>query len=87
MPIHWSSENSHQGAVGKLVTANVDPISGQPAFKHAYVNVSACSVNSEAQLVVRQKLPLDICFYQVEQTVKDGYCYHLASQDRAKSFI
>jgi assimilatory nitrate reductase catalytic subunit len=66
------------------VTANVDPISGQPAFKHAYVDVSACSVNSEAQLVVRQKLPLDICFYQVEQTVKEGYCYHLASQDTPK---
>jgi len=87
MPIHWSSANSHQGAVSKLVTANVDPISGQPAFKHAYVDVSACSVNSEAQLVVRQKLPLDICFYQIEQTVKDGYCYHLASQDTPKTLF
>jgi len=87
MPIHWSSENSHQGAVGKLVTANFDPISGQPAFKHAYVDVSACSVNSEAQLVVQQKLPMGICFYQVEQSVKDGYCYHLASQEEPKSLF
>ena len=81
MPIHWSSENSHQGAVGKLVAAKVDPISGQPAFKHACVEISACTVNSEAQLVVQHKLPLNICFYQIEQSVKDGYCYHLASQE------
>jgi len=87
MPIHWSSENSHQGAVGKLVTANFDPISGQPAFKHAYVDLSAWRVNSEAQLVVQHKLPLDICFYQVEQSVKDGYCYHLASQEEPKTLF
>ena len=31
--------------------------------------------------VVQHKLPLDICFYQIEQSVKDGYCYYLASQE------
>lgn len=82
MPIHWSSENSHQGAVGKLVKADVDPISGQPAFKHASVELAPCTINSEAQLVVPHKLPLDISFYQIEQSVKDGYCYHLASEEQ-----
>ncbi|MCJ8300355.1 MAG: molybdopterin-dependent oxidoreductase, partial [Pseudomonadales bacterium] len=84
MPIHWSNSNSRQGTVGQLVTANVDPISGQPAFKHAQVDLQPALVNSEAQLLVHDKLPLDICFYQVEQSVTGGFCYHLASEESPK---
>ncbi|MCJ8337517.1 MAG: nitrate reductase [Pseudomonadales bacterium] len=84
MAIHWSNSNSRQGTVGQLVTANVDPISGQPAFKHAKVDLQPALVNSEAQLLVRDKLPLDICFYQVQQSVAGGFCYHLASEEPPK---
>ena len=84
MPIHWSNSNSRQGTVCQLVTANVDPISGQPAFKHAQVDLQPALVNSEAQLLVRDKLPIDLCFYQVEQSIAGGFCYHLASEESPK---
>ena len=38
-PIHWSGENSSQGRAGTLVEANVDPISGEPEFKHTPARV------------------------------------------------
>ncbi|EPJ48265.1 MAG: hypothetical protein OFPI_30310 [Osedax symbiont Rs2] len=87
MPIHWSNNNSRQGSVGQLVTANFDPISGQPAFKHAKVDLQAIMVNSEAQLLVRDKISLDICLYQVEQSVAGGFCYHLASEESPKELF
>ena len=84
MPIHWSNSNSRQGTMCQLVTANVDPISGQPAFKHAQVDLQFALVNSEAQLLVRDKLSFDLCFYQVEQSIAGGFCYHLASEESPK---
>jgi assimilatory nitrate reductase catalytic subunit len=35
VPIHWNGRNSRRARVGALIPARVDPISGQPAFKHA----------------------------------------------------
>jgi assimilatory nitrate reductase catalytic subunit len=38
-PIHWSGENSSQGRTGALVNAVVDPLSGEPEFKHTPARV------------------------------------------------
>ena len=38
-PIHWSAENTSQGRAGALVSAIVDPISGEPEFKHTPARV------------------------------------------------
>lgn len=82
IPIHWSHSNNNQGGVGKLVKPVYDPISGQPAFKHSKVDIEPLSVNSEAMIIVKQPLSLDIAQYQVEQRIKGGYCYHLASAEQ-----
>jgi len=34
VPIHWSAANSSAGRVGALVNPVVDPVSGEPEFKH-----------------------------------------------------
>lgn len=39
VPIHWNGCNSRQARVGALIPARVDPISGQPEFKHVPVSV------------------------------------------------
>jgi assimilatory nitrate reductase catalytic subunit len=39
-PIHWNGQFSARARVGVLVDAEVDPISGQPEFKHAPVAVA-----------------------------------------------
>ena len=38
-PIHWSGENASQARTGALVSAVVDPISGEPEFKHTPARV------------------------------------------------
>jgi len=85
MPIHWSHSNSNQGGVGQLVKPMYDPISGQPAFKHSKVNIKPLSSGSEAMIVVKQPLPLDLAHYQIEQRISGGYCYHLASEEQPKA--
>ncbi|PRY85406.1 assimilatory nitrate reductase catalytic subunit [Donghicola tyrosinivorans] len=36
-PIHWTGETAPTGVIDKLVTANVDPVSGQPESKSSVV--------------------------------------------------
>lgn len=41
VPIHWSGQFASKARVDVLVTANCDPVSGQPESKHARVNLMA----------------------------------------------
>ena len=40
VPIHWSGEFSSDARVGALVNPVVDPISGEPEFKHTPARVT-----------------------------------------------
>ena len=85
--IHWSASNFNQGCVSKFVKANTDVLSGQPAFKHSKVNVSAWQNHSEAMLVVKGAITENVATYQVEQKITGGYCYYLASTESPTSFF
>ena len=41
MPMHWSSAYAPQGMANPLVSGPVDPISGQPEFKHTPARIQA----------------------------------------------
>jgi assimilatory nitrate reductase catalytic subunit len=41
VPIHWNAQFSSDARVGALVNPEVDPISGEPEFKHTPARVSA----------------------------------------------
>ncbi|MCI2282315.1 (2Fe-2S)-binding protein [Colwellia sp. MSW7] len=79
--IHWSASNFNQGCVSKFVKANIDIISGQPAFKHSKVSIKPWQTCSEAMLVVKSPISDNLATYQVEQKITGGYCYHLASTE------
>ena len=87
MPIHWSSSNSNQGCVSKLVMPNFDPISGQPAFKHSTVTIHSWVSHSEAMLVLKAPLDLSLCPYQIKQPIAGGYCYYLASPEQPEQLF
>ncbi|MEY8215129.1 MAG: molybdopterin-dependent oxidoreductase [Colwellia sp.] len=80
--IHWSSSNFNQGCVSQFINADVDKLSGQPAFKHSQVLLKACSSSSEAMLVVPSAIKTPLATYQVKQKIAGGYCYHLASDEQ-----
>jgi assimilatory nitrate reductase catalytic subunit len=55
-PVHWSGLSASQGRVGPLVSPTVDPISGQPEFKHTPVRVEPFVVDWYGVLCTRSAL-------------------------------
>ena len=82
-PIHWSGSNSYGGKISTLGQGITDPISGQPEMKSTPVNLKRYQANSQALVVCRRELPMQGLNYWVKQTVKDGFCYFIASDHSA----
>jgi assimilatory nitrate reductase catalytic subunit len=59
VPIHWNGQNASDARVGTLVNPAVDPVSGEPEFKHTPVKVERFGVNWHAFVLSRQELNLD----------------------------
>jgi assimilatory nitrate reductase catalytic subunit len=55
-PIHWSAASASQARVGALVSATVDPLSGEPEFKHTPVRVEPFIVDWYGLLFTRRAL-------------------------------
>jgi assimilatory nitrate reductase catalytic subunit len=87
IPIHWSESNFNQGCVSKFIKAEVDAVSGQPAFKHSKVSIKPWETSSEAMLVVKDPINENLAAYQVEQKIEGGYCYYLANIESPKDFF
>jgi assimilatory nitrate reductase catalytic subunit len=54
VPIHWSAANSSEARVGAVVSPTVDPISGEPEFKHTPVRVEPFVVDWYGFIVSRR---------------------------------
>ncbi len=59
VPIHWNGQNASDARVGTLVNPAVDPVSGEPEFKHTPVKVERFGVNWHAFVLSRTELNLD----------------------------
>ncbi|MES2019057.1 MAG: molybdopterin-dependent oxidoreductase [Pseudomonadota bacterium] len=59
VPIHWSGQNASDARVGTLVNPAVDPISGEPEFKHTPVSIERFGVAWHAFVLTRTELALD----------------------------
>ncbi len=55
VPIHWSGEFASEARAGTLVNAAVDPISGEPEFKHTPACVEPFTVEWYAVMVTRHR--------------------------------
>ena len=83
-PIHWNSQTAKSANICNLVSDDNDPISGQPGFKSTQVSIKKWSYQSEAMLLTREALDLDLFDYWVKQKVQKGYLYRIAD-DRSPS--
>lgn len=63
VPIHWSGQNASDARVGALVNPAVDPVSGEPEFKHTPVRVERFGVAWYGFVLSRQELDLDNVAY------------------------
>jgi assimilatory nitrate reductase catalytic subunit len=77
-PMHWTDQFASTGPVGRVVSANVDPISGQPELKATAAAVAPVTVHFHGLLLRRTggALP-DICHW-VRVPVTEGQMYRLA---------
>ncbi len=56
VPIHWSSAHSSEARVGALVSSVVDPLSGEPEFKHTPARVEPFVVDWYGFVLTRAAL-------------------------------
>ena len=58
VPIHWNGQNASDARVGIVVNPAVDPVSGEPEFKHTPVKVERFGVAWHAFVLSRSELDL-----------------------------
>jgi assimilatory nitrate reductase catalytic subunit len=59
IPIHWNGQTASDARVGALVNPVVDPVSGEPEFKHTPVRVDPFGVAWYGFILSRHALALD----------------------------
>ncbi|WP_426175848.1 molybdopterin-dependent oxidoreductase [Massilia sp. TWR1-2-2] len=59
IPIHWNGQTASDARVGTVVNPAVDPISGEPEFKHTPVTIERFGVSWHGFILSRSDLPLD----------------------------
>jgi len=80
VPMHWNLQFSGMARVGSLISTVVDPISGQPEFKHSVANIKACDANWYGFIISRQKPALKYSRYWARSRGKGFWRYEIAGQ-------
>ncbi|MGQ0528996.1 MAG: nitrate reductase [Panacagrimonas sp.] len=80
VPIHWNAQFASDGRVGKLVNPVVDPISGEPEFKHTPVRVEPFRVSWHGFALSRGSLPMNAAVWWTRVTGEDFTRYELAGR-------
>ncbi|MGH8530213.1 MAG: molybdopterin-dependent oxidoreductase [Nevskiales bacterium] len=65
VPIHWNDQYASDARVGALINPVVDPISGEPEFKHTPARIEPFLVDWHGFVLSRGSLPLDAVTYWV----------------------
>jgi assimilatory nitrate reductase catalytic subunit len=80
-PIHWSGANASQARTGALVNPHVDPLSGEPEFKHTPVRVEPFPVEWYGFLLSRE--PRDVTDVTWWTAIRGNAClrYELAGRE------
>ena len=81
VPMHWSGQTASQARIGALIPPVVDPISGQPAFKLADVEVRRFTAAWHAFAVSGRRPRLD-CGYWALARCAAGWRCELAGIDQ-----
>jgi len=80
VPIHWNAQFSSDGRVGSLVNPVVDPVSGEPEFKHTPVRVEPFTVAWHGFALSRDELPMTDAAWWTRITGSGFTRYELAGR-------
>ncbi len=81
VPIHWNGQFSSDARVGALVNPVVDPVSGEPEFKHTPVSVEPFGVNWHGFVLSRRALPVDTLTYWTRVQGRQFQRYEFAGRE------
>ncbi|HEX8788985.1 MAG TPA: molybdopterin-dependent oxidoreductase [Telluria sp.] len=82
MPIHWSGATASDARVGAVVNPAVDPVSGEPEFKHTPVRIEPFGVNWYGFILSRAELPLHGAAHWTRVQGRDFIRYELAGRSK-----
>jgi assimilatory nitrate reductase catalytic subunit len=85
VPMHWNGQFAGDARVDKLVSANVDPISGQPALKMARVAMKPFEAAWYGFAVVREK-PDTSADYWALAKAEGGFRLELAGREEPRDW-
>jgi assimilatory nitrate reductase catalytic subunit len=80
VPMHWNSQYASNARVDAVVNPELDPLSGQPEFKHTPVKVEPYQPNWHGFLLTRRELQLQEATYWVKRLGNGFYHYELAGE-------
>ena len=80
VPMHWNRQFASNAGVDAIVNAALDPISGQPEFKHTPVRVESYQPNWYGFLLTRRELQPPQANYWVKSQGAGYYRYELAGE-------
>ena len=85
-PIHWSESNSSGGTINRHVSTQVDPFSGQPAFKQNRVALAPFPARWHGFILSRRPLSLTACGYWSRSRGKEIWRYTIAGEATPESW-
>jgi len=80
VPIHWNDQTASDARVGALVNPVVDPVSGEPEFKHTPVSVEEFRVSWYGFILSRKALDLNAVTHWTRIQGRDFFRYELAGR-------
>ncbi|MCB1801822.1 MAG: molybdopterin-dependent oxidoreductase [Gammaproteobacteria bacterium] len=80
VPIHWNDQFAASACVGRLVNPDVDPVSGQPEFKHTPVRVVPYRAAWYGFLLSRQQIKPPLATYWSKARRQGLWHYELAGE-------
>jgi assimilatory nitrate reductase catalytic subunit len=86
VPIHWNNQTASDARVGAVVNPVVDPVSGEPEFKHTPVRIDRFPVKWHGFILSRTDLDLDSLAYWTRVQGKDFARYELAGRNNIEDF-
>jgi assimilatory nitrate reductase catalytic subunit len=86
VPIHWSGQTASDARVGALVNPVVDPVSGEPEFKHTPVRIEQFRVQWHGFILSRAEVGLDSVAHWTRIQGRDFARYELAGRNSIADF-
>ncbi|GGY45676.1 nitrate reductase [Pseudoduganella albidiflava] len=86
VPIHWNGQTASDARVGAVVNPVVDPVSGEPEFKHTPVMVDRFPVQWHGFVLSRTPLGLDQVAYWTRAQGAGFTRYEMAGRNRITDF-